>query len=533
MKTASVRTMLGGAFALLLVISIAISGFALSALANANMRFEEYIQGVHARANLAAQVRHDIDKRAIAARNLVLVTTPEDMEIEKAIVSTAHRDVALHLEKLKELSRDSSGEDKRLISEMDRVEQAYGPVALNIVELALAKKNDEAIAKMNHDCRPLLAALVKVSDAYAKQAAQQAFEQVQQAENAYTNQRNALLLACGLASLFAMVAGTLITRNLIKSLGAEPHELGALANRVADGDLASTMALNPGDSSSVVASMARMQSSLRQVVASVRENSEQVSTASTQIAQGNQDLSTRTENQASALEETAASMEELNSTVRKNAEAALQANALAINASDIAAKGGTIVNQVVGTMKGINESSRKISDIIGVIDGIAFQTNILALNAAVEAARAGEHGRGFAVVASEVRSLAGRSANAAKEIKALIDASVERVESGTALVDQAGIIMADVVASIQRVTSLMGEISTASAEQSTGVAHVGEAVNHMEKATQQNAALVEEMAAAASSLKAQAYDLVNVVSRFKLGDGHTHRHVTPIKALPR
>ncbi len=520
MKNMSVRTMLGGAFALLVLIALAISGFALNALADANAHFQNYIAGINARENLAAQVRQDIDKRAIAARNLVLVTSPEDIEIERAVVTAAHKDVTTHLGKLKELAKDASGEGKRLILEMDRIEQAYGPVALNIVELALAKQNEEAIAKMNKDCRPLLAALVKVSDAYVQHAEQIAVAQVEEAENAYSHQRKALLLACGVASLFAIVAGTLITRHLIKSLGAEPHELGALANRVADGDLASPVALHPDDSTSVVASMARMQSSLRQVVASVRENSEQVSTASTQIAQGNQDLSTRTENQASALEETAASMEELNSTVRKNADAALQANQLAINASDIAAKGGTIVNQVVGTMKGINESSRKISDIIGVIDGIAFQTNILALNAAVESARAGEHGRGFAVVASEVRSLAGRSANAAKEIKELIDASVERVESGTALVDEAGVIMSDVVASIQRVTTLMGDISSASEEQSTGVAHVGEAVNHMEKATQQNAALVEEMAAAASSLKSQAYDLVKVVSKFKLENGH-------------
>ncbi len=523
--------MLGGAFALLVVMALAISSFALKALSDANEDFDNYLKGINARAVLAAQVRQDIDKRAVAARNLVLVTTPEDIAIEKAIVNSAHKDVAIHLGKLKELSRDASGEGKRLISEIDRVEQAYGPVALNIVELALAKKNEEAIAKMNKECRPLLAALVKVSDEYAEHMAQRAAEQVQEAESAYSDQRNMLLLACGIATLFAIVAGTWITRHLIRSLGAEPHELAALANRVADGDLVSPVALHANDSTSVVASMARMQMSLRQVVTSVRENSEQVSTASTQIAQGNHDLSTRTENQASALEETAASMDELNTTVRRNADTAIQANQLAMNASDVAAKGGQIVNQVVGTMKGINESSRKISDIIGVIDGIAFQTNILALNAAVEAARAGEQGRGFAVVASEVRSLAGRSANAAKEIKALIDASVERVETGTVLVDEAGVIMSEVVTSIQRVTSLMGEISSASAEQSTGVAHIGEAVNHMEKATQQNAALVEEMAAAASSLKSQAYDLVNVVSKFKLEDGQFH--AVQFKALSR
>jgi methyl-accepting chemotaxis protein len=257
------------------------------------------------------------------------------------------------------------------------------------------------------------------------------------------------------------------------------------------------------------------------VLRQVRSSADGVSTASAEIAQGNHDLSARTESQASALEQTAASMEELSSTVKQNADNARQANQLAMSASSVAIKGGEVVSQVVETMKGINDSSRKIADIISVIDGIAFQTNILALNAAVEAARAGEQGRGFAVVASEVRSLAGRSADAAKEIKSLIGASVERVEHGTTLVDQAGVTMTEVVSSIRRVTDIMGEISAASNEQSLGVSQVGEAVTQMDQVTQQNAALVEEMAAAASSLKAQAHDLVQVVAVFKLGDDVT------------
>jgi methyl-accepting chemotaxis protein len=263
-------------------------------------------------------------------------------------------------------------------------------------------------------------------------------------------------------------------------------------------------------------SLSEMQASLTKVVGSVRENAESVATASAQIAQGNIDLSQRTEEQASSLEETAASMEQLGSTVRQTADNAKQANQLAKGASEVALKGGAVVGQVVNTMKGINEASKKIADIIGVIDGIAFQTNILALNAAVEAARAGEQGRGFAVVASEVRSLAQRSADAAKEIKTLISASVERVEQGTQLVDQAGVTMSEIVASIGRVTDIMGEISTASSEQSAGVSQVGEAVTQMDQVTQQNAALVEEGAAAAESLKAQAEQLVQVVSVFRL-----------------
>jgi methyl-accepting chemotaxis protein len=265
------------------------------------------------------------------------------------------------------------------------------------------------------------------------------------------------------------------------------------------------------------------------VLRQVRSSADSVALASSEIAQGNHDLSARTESQASALEETAASMEQLGATVKQNADSARQANQLAMNASTVAIQGGEVVGQVVETMKGINESSRKIADIISVIDGIAFQTNILALNAAVEAARAGEQGRGFAVVASEVRSLAGRSAEAAKEIKTLIGASVERVELGTSLVDKAGATMTEVVSSIRRVTDIMGEISAASSEQSAGVSQVGEAVTQMDQATQQNAALVEEMAAAASGLKSQAQELVQVVAVFKLGNEPAGR---PVSAMP-
>ncbi len=319
--------------------------------------------------------------------------------------------------------------------------------------------------------------------------------------------------------LFAAVFGWVTLRTITGQLGAEPSEAAVLAQSVGAGDLTTALSLKPGDSVSLMAQLKAMQDNLTQVVTNVRNGSEGVATASAEIAQGNQDLSARTEQQASALEKTASSMEELSSTVKQNADSARQANQLAMNASTVAVKGGEVVTQVVETMKGINESSRKISDIISVIDGIAFQTNILALNAAVEAARAGEQGRGFAVVASEVRSLAGRSAEAAKEIKQLINASVERVEHGSALVDQAGVTMTEVVTSIQRVTDIMGEISAASNEQSLGVSQVSEAVAQMDQATQQNAALVEQMAAAASSLKSQAHDLVGTVAVFKLAHG--------------
>ena len=309
----------------------------------------------------------------------------------------------------------------------------------------------------------------------------------------------------------------LVTRQLLNQLGGEPSFVTSMTRRIAQGDLGADIALKRNDHGSLLFEIDSMRQNLGKIVADVRQSAEGVANTSAEIAQGNMDLSTRTESQASALEKTSASMEELSSQVRQNADNARQANQLAASASSVAARGGEVVGRVVDTMKEINGSSRKISEIISVIDGIAFQTNILALNAAVEAARAGEQGRGFAVVASEVRSLAKRSADAAKEIKSLINASVERVEQGTTLVDQAGTTMAEVVGAIRRVTDLVGEISSASAEQSAGVAHIGEAVTHMDQATQQNAALVEEMASVAGSLKTQAGDLVQTVAVFKLG----------------
>ncbi len=327
---------------------------------------------------------------------------------------------------------------------------------------------------------------------------------------------SALVLAVALLGV-----GLLISRSVVRQLGGEPAYANAITHRMAQGDLTVDIHLREGDNASLLHGIKSMRDNLRRIVGQVRTGSESVATASAEIAQGNQDLSARTESQASALEETAASMEELGSTVRQNADNARQANQLAQSASTVAVQGGEVVAQVVDTMKGINDSSRKIADIISVIDGIAFQTNILALNAAVEAARAGEQGRGFAVVASEVRSLAGRSADAAKEIKQLITDSVSRVEQGTALVDQAGTTMNEVVASIRRVTDIMGEISAASSEQSAGVSQVGEAVTQMDQATQQNAALVEEMAAAASSLNGQAQELVQAVAVFRLAHADT------------
>ena len=382
--------------------------------------------------------------------------------------------------------------------------------------LVLAKDRPEDAVKFLNSTetpawRELRAQLLKQIEVAAK-TSEQAQSDVDQKAG------RAVLFAIVLSVLAVLVAAgfTLyLRRTVTQELGGDPADAKTALSRIAEGDLTSSLA-RPANDDSLMGGLARMQASLRQLVGEVRHSTDSISTASSEIAAGSQDLSGRTESQASALQETAASMEQLGATVRQNADNARQANQLAQSASTVAVQGGEVVAQVVDTMKGINDSSKKISDIISVIDGIAFQTNILALNAAVEAARAGEQGRGFAVVASEVRSLAGRSAEAAKEIKTLINDSVERVEHGTALVDQAGATMTEVVSSIRRVTDIVAEISAASTEQSQGVAQVGEAVTQMDQATQQNAALVEESAAAAMSLREQAQNLSQLVGTFKL-----------------
>ncbi|CAM8667877.1 Tar Methyl-accepting chemotaxis protein [Comamonadaceae bacterium] len=358
--------------------------------------------------------------------------------------------------------------------------------------------------KVKDALTPLLKLQLDVSKAEYEQAVQR-----------YVLIRNLAVVSLGLSLPLVVIFAFFLIRNLSRSLRGAVE----FASAVSSGDLTAKIQPDGRDEvASLVEALNSMRDSLEAVVTKVRAGSENIASASSEIAQGNQDLSSRTESQASALEQTAASMEQLGSQVKHNADNAQQANSLAANASEVAVRGGEVVGKVVTTMKEINESSQRISDIIGVIDGIAFQTNILALNAAVEAARAGEQGRGFAVVAAEVRSLAGRSAEAAKEIKSLINASVERVEMGSTLVDQAGNTMVEVVSSIRRVTEIMSEISSASGEQSLGVAQVGEAVTQMDQATQQNAALVEETAGAAEGLRSQAQQLVHTVSVFKLSE---------------
>lgn len=331
----------------------------------------------------------------------------------------------------------------------------------------------------------------------------------------------AIVVGAVSVSILVLVGLAVYLQRVTQDLGADPAVLKRVVQSVAGGDLSIDIPLRAGDQNSTLANLKAMVTRLETSVRTVRQCAEAVSLGSGEIASGNTDLSQRTESQASALEETSASMEQVGSTVRQNADNAQTANQLAVSASGITNDGGRVVQEVVTTMRDIEQSARRIGEIIGVIDGIAFQTNILALNAAVEAARAGEQGRGFAVVAAEVRNLAQRSAEAAKEVRRLIVDSVDRVEKGTALADRAGTTMHDIVASIQRVSDIVGEISSASAEQSSGVAQVGEAITQMDQATQQNAALVEEMAAAASSLRTQAHQMVEAVAVFRLRETGT------------
>ncbi len=419
-----------------------------------------------------------------------------------------------HLEQFR--SRGLSAKAGELSAGLDKSLEAYQQSRERVVKLGRDQQQQDAAdisdgaSSMAFD--ETVGALDKLIQ-YSYQGGDAAAARVGQI---YEQARWAVMGFLGLALLLGIGFGSLITRNLQRQLGGEPRTAVAVARAVAEGDLSTAIALKRGDTDSLLAWLSNMQTGLSRAVSDVRKGSDYVSHASQEIASGNQDLSSRTEQQASELQQTAATMEQLGTTVRHNADSARQASQLAHSASEVAVQGGEVVGRVVQTMKGINESSRKISDIIGVIDAIAFQTNILALNAAVEAARAGEQGRGFAVVAAEVRNLAQRSAEAAKEIKGLIGASVDRVEQGSALVDQAGTTMQEVVASIRRVSDIVSEISAASAEQSSGVAQVGQAITRMDQGTQQNAALVEQSAAAADSLKQQAEQLVSAVAVFKL-----------------
>ncbi|WP_422085547.1 methyl-accepting chemotaxis protein [Variovorax sp.] len=519
MKNLSTRKLLSATFAMLALLVLLVSLLALRSLSAANDRFSGYIAGIAHRQALTAGIGIAASRRAIGVRDMVLVGSRADRDLAKAMAVDGNEQLKSSLKKLKEAldtGPNVTDRERAIFAKIDKVEKEYLPVALSIVELADAGKRDEAIEEMNVECRPLLVQLLAASKEYTDYNAEISQKNVEASAAAYSRQL-ALLLALSIFAVLAAVAlGIFITRRLFSALGGEPAKLSVAAHKVAQGDLSEIDDAHKAPAGSVLASMVAMQRQLVNLISQVHSSAHSIAATSAEIAQGNNDLSRRTESQASSLEETAASMEQLNSTVKQNADNASEANKLADSASTLAIQGGEVVVQMVETMKSIDDSSKRIADIIGVIDGIAFQTNILALNAAVEAARAGERGRGFAVVASEVRSLAGRSADAAKEIKVLISASVDRVETGSVLVDRAGATMSEVVHAIRRVANIVGEISAASSEQSAGVAQVSEAVTQLDQATQQNAALVEESTAAAENMNFQADQLVQAVSVFRI-----------------
>ena len=472
-----------------------------------------------------ADITDELNLAAREQRNALIWTDPAKVAAALQAAEDARERIARIIDELSPTIRSDEG--RKRLAALNEARAAYLPLQQRFVELVRAGRRDDAATLLAEQMRAAQLGYIKALDELTDMQIRLVTEAVDTGEAHYASAKLLMFALLGGMAAVGALLGWWITRSITGPIG----QAVGVAERVAAGDLGSRIDVNRGDEAGrLLNALKTMNESLAGIVSTVRGSSESIATGSAQIASGNADLSQRTEEQASALQQTAASMEQLGSTVQQNAENARQANQLAMSASAVAQRGGEVVGEVVHTMRDINTSSRKIVDIITVIDGIAFQTNILALNAAVEAARAGEQGRGFAVVAGEVRNLAQRSAEAAKEIKSLITASVERVEQGSALVDRAGATMEEVVVSIRRVTDIMGEISSASAEQSQGVVQVGEAVGQMDQVTQQNAALVEESAAAAASLNQQAQQLVDAVAVFKLAAGTAAPPAPPARA---
>ncbi|MDP1685022.1 methyl-accepting chemotaxis protein [Hydrogenophaga sp.] len=497
------------AFGMVLLITALMAGIGIWRLQELSDTTHQLATVDNEKLQLAARWRQTIDVNWVRTRAAILDSDTSRIPAWQAEMDKTSEVTQATRKRIVELVQSEEG--KQLIADIDTAREAYRTPRGKLMKARVG--GEDVSAALDRDLKPLadayIGAILKL-----EQRQQAIYDNtLKAAEDKSASGRTILIAGGALALLLGAMAAFILSRSITVPL----RKAADSARLIAAGDLTQPIdTAGRDEAAQLLQALKGMQDSLARVVSNVRGNAEGVASASAEISQGNNDLSARTEQQASALEETAASMEQLSSTVRQNADNAQQANQLAMSASTVATQGGDVVAQVVDTMKGINDSSKKIADIISVIDGIAFQTNILALNAAVEAARAGEQGRGFAVVAGEVRNLAQRSAEAAKEIKGLINASVDRVAQGTALVDRAGVTMSEVVNSIRRVTDIVGEISSASAEQSAGVAQVGEAVTQMDQATQQNAALVEQSAAAASSLKAQADQMVQAVAVFKL-----------------
>lgn len=522
----SLNRQMGIAFSVLVAILIGVTALSVYSLAESQNDFDHFVNDEFSRGGLARDVRAAASARAVSARNLILLTGKNDIESETMAVKAAHERVQERIAMLRTQLADNASvtqEERDLFQQLVAIEAQYGPVALDIVDKALTGRKEEAILKMNAECQPLLKQLIGTATAYAKLIATAGSQEIKQSAERFRRKRFALLLASAGAIGAAIGLALLINRSVMRSLGADPRELRAAARRAASGDLNPVPGAAKAPPNSVLASLGEMQVALAAIVARVRTTANAIELGSKEIAAGNSDLSARTEQQADSLQHSAVSMQRITVSVGRNADAAEEVSELAVNARATAENGGTMVASVVSTMEDIRASSHRIADISTVIDGLAFQTNLLALNAAVEAARAGEQGRGFAVVAGEVRTLAQRSAAAAKEIRELVGASVAKVEAGASVVGNAGGAMTDIVGEVARVANLMGEISAATREQTTSVGDISDTVAALDVNTQQNAALVEQMAAAAETLNRQAHGLVDAVAVFHLPPEYERR----------
>ncbi len=503
------RLGLGFGFLVLLLVAMAVLG--VTRLSGLNEQMDEVINDKYPKTVLANDIIKNVNVIARSSRNVLLMTDADEVGKEMQTIRTASDNTKTTLEKLDSLITGDKG--RALMKSIMDARTQYNAGRDEVLRLVVSGAKNEATVLLLQTVRPLQLTYMSAVETLIAHQNELMHVASKEVEEEYLEARNLVIALSAIALVFAGLIAWLVTRSITSPLSRAVK----VAETVAAGDLTSQFdASGKDETGQLLRALRAMNDNLLDIVSRVRHGTDTIATASTQIAAGNLDLSSRTEQQASSLEETASSMEELTSTVKQNAENAREANKLAVSASAVAVEGGNVVGKVVHTMESINASSRKIVDIISVIDGIAFQTNILALNAAVEAARAGEQGRGFAVVASEVRTLAQRSAAAAKEIKSLIDDSVEKVDSGSKLVEQAGQTMNEVVSSVRRVTDIVGEITEASREQSEGIEQVNQAVTQMDQVTQQNAALVEEAAAAAQSLQDQATSLSQIVGVFKI-----------------
>ena len=516
-STMTVRQKLMLAFGLLAFLVLTVSGVALSSLVAANSRFENYVSGINTHAKLAQDVRSAVDRRAIASQEMLLSNSGAEVDARKADALRANDEVHAKLKQLQDEVGGRSDNDAKadaLVADIAGIEAQYAPIAMRMIKAMDNFDNADAILLMGKQGYPLLVSLTNATNAYDDFTQARASALIADAADSFARQRFLLVGICVISVLSATVAGLLITRDLTCALGAEPDLLREVTQRVAEGDLRPVASASAAPSGSILASISYMQTSLVRLISNVRGAPTSIADGTAEIATGNAELNARTVQQAASLEETAATMEELTSTVKLNAENAHQASILAANASEIASRGNAVVGQVIGAIQAIHTGSNRIAEITGIIEGIAFQTNILALNAAVEAARAGEQGRGFAVVAGEVRSLAQRSSIAAKEITEVIGSSVGRIEDGSVLAQQAELTMLEVTKAVNQVSNLMGEIAAASEEQSHGISQINAAVTQMDAATQKNAALVHDAANASKTLEAQGARLSIAISSF-------------------